>query len=313
MTGNICDGTAIIENTDIRLKLASCFINNRNDLPVQTEPTTTRTTPIIKTRSRILASNEPCGVPKVGIPNVVNGEVIVHGTHPWIAAIFHDEKYFCGGTLVTYKKVVSAAHCYYGKELIRKLAEDITVILGAQQLNKLAEVGRSISGVDKIYIHADWNPQKEKYDADIAVLILAQEVEFSHYIQPACLAKRNNDLKKLNDGIIVGFGKSESSASHENEPRKATTPIVKTVDCLKKFPDLGNIATYRTFCGGFANGTGACTGDSGGGLTVVNAGRHFLRGVVSSSLYSKKYGCNVNAYSIFTDIRFFLTFINDSE
>jgi hypothetical protein len=26
---------------------------------------------------------QPCGEAKVGVPNVVNGEVIVHGTHPW--------------------------------------------------------------------------------------------------------------------------------------------------------------------------------------------------------------------------------------
>ena len=185
--------------------------------------------------------------------------------------------------------------------------------MGAQHLDNLNEVGRLSVGVSKIIVSKKWNPQVERYNGDIAVLILDDDVTFTHYVQPACLSKKSIDLKDLNEGVIVGFGKSESSVSHENEPRKATTPIQKTEECIKKYPNLGGIAAHGTFCGGYANGTGSCTGDSGGGLTVVNNGRHFLRGIVSASLYGNKYGCNVEAYAIFTDMRFYITFVRDAE
>lgn len=207
----------------------------------------------------------------------------------------------------------SAAHCFYGKDLIKKDTKQTAVMLGAQHLDKPNEVGRITVSVKEFLIHPKWNPQEERFEADIAVLILDEEVTYSNFIQPACMAKINGDLKDMNDGIIVGFGKSESSASHENEPRKAQTPIQKTEDCFEKFTNLVDIAARGTFCGWNANGTGACTGDSGGGLTVINHGRHFLRGIVSASLYENKYGCDVDSYSIFTDMRFYITFVRNAQ
>ena len=60
--------------------------------------------------------------------------------------------------------------------------------------------------------------------------------------------------------------------------------------------------SHRGICGGYANGTGVCTGDSGSGLIVVHDGIYYLRGIVSASLNGPLSGCNLRAYSIFTDI-----------
>jgi secreted trypsin-like serine protease len=193
--------------------------------------------------------------------------------------------------------------------LVVKQADKTVVLLGAQQLNNTNEVGRVTVGVKKIYVHSTWNPQVEKYKGDIAILMLDEQVTFSSYVQPVCLPKLGSDMKDVTEGVIVGFGKSESSISHENEPKKAFTPIQKSEECFSKFPNLAGISSVKTFCAGNANGTGSCTGDSGGGLTVVNHGRHFLRGIVSASLYATKYGCDVNSYAIFTDMRFYLSFV----
>ena len=187
------------------------------------------------------------------------------------------------------------------------------VILGGHNLDNAMEVGRVSTGVKSIKIHRDWNPRVEKFDADIAVLILEDEIDFNYYIQPVCMTRIGKDILSYTEGIIVGFGKSEDSKSHQNVPMKANTPIRTASECYEEFPNLVNISTQRTFCGGFANGTGSCTGDSGGGLTIVSGGRHFLRGVISASLYDQKYGCDVNSYSIFTDMRFYVKFVNDVE
>lgn len=182
--------------------------------------------------------------------------------------------------------------------------------MGGHQLDNPMEVGKVSTGVQSIEIHPTWNPLGDKFDADIAVLVLDEDIEFNYYIQPVCLTKSGKNLLSYTNGIIVGFGKSEKSKSHENVPMKAKTPIRTSEDCYHEFPNLLNIASHRTFCGGFANGTGSCTGDSGGGLTIVSYGRHFLRGVISASLYAQEYGCDVNSYSIFTDMRFFIPFVN---
>jgi len=187
--------------------------------------------------------------------------------------------------------------------------EDLTVLLGAHHLDNPNDIGKRTYEVKSIHPHDDWNPHTAKFDADIAVLRLSEDVSFGTYIQPVCLAKFGVSLKNYNDGIVIGFGKSENSFSHSNVPIKANIPIRTSEDCYAEYPSILNIASRRTFCGGFANGTGACTGDSGGGLTVVQDDVHYLRGIVSASLHGAEYGCDVESYSIFTDMKFFLNFI----
>lgn len=136
-----------------------------------------------------------------------------------------------------------------------------------------------------------------------------EAVKFGAWIQPVCLPKVSAPLKNFNYGEVVGFGKFDKSGKHSNIPRKANTPIRKSDDCYNEFPQLLNIASHKTFCGGFANGTGVCNGDSGGGLTVIQDEVHYLRGIVSASLHGTEYGCDVESYSIFTDIRYYFNFI----
>ncbi|KAL7011478.1 hypothetical protein ACKWTF_014276 [Chironomus riparius] len=252
---------------------------------------------------------EGCGKAQVGIPTIVGGTQVDKGSHPWIAALIDNTKgYFCGGTLITKRLVLTAAHCILDINFEMQ-PEDLTVLLGAHQLNSPNDIGKRSYGVESINPHNNWNPHTVKYDADIAVLRLNEDVSFSTYIQPVCLASLSMSLSPFKNGIVVGFGKSETSYSHENVPIKANTPIRSAQDCYNEFPSILNIASRRTFCGGYANGTGACTGDSGSGLTVVQDEVHYLRGIVSASLKDETYGCDLNSYSIFTDLKFYLNFI----
>lgn len=58
------------------------------------------------------------------------------------------------------------------------------------------------------------------------------------------------------------------------------------------------MVTSRSFCGGKADGSG----DSGSGVYVVHDGRYYIRGIVSLALLDNTGKCNVNTYSLFTDI-----------
>jgi len=201
----------------------------------------------------------------------------------------------------------SAAHCVYGKNSIEKTPDDFYILLGAHHLDDVNESGRKNHLVSSIRIDRNWNPYSSKLDADIAVLETNEEVKFGTWIQPVCIAKVSAAIKNFNYGIVVGFGKTEKHGAHF--PWKAYIPIRNSVDCYNEFPSLLNIASHKTFCGGFANGTGACTGDSGGGLTVVQDDVHYLRGIVSASLHGAEYGCDVESYNIYTDIRYYMNFI----
>ncbi|KAL7013244.1 hypothetical protein ACKWTF_015292 [Chironomus riparius] len=214
-------------------------------------------------------------------------------------------KYFCGGTLVSSHKVVTAAHCMVF------LARDITVLLGVHRLKKKNEVGRFPYAVQSIHIHPDWNPHTDTYDADIAIMVLETEVTYSKYIQPICLMYINSTLAEHSEGVVVGYGKDgDPKKLHSIIPKSINLPIHKNQDCFLKNYELARYSSKRTFCGGAGNGTGVCMGDSGSGLVVTDGSAYYLRGIVSASLNNMTYGCDVDTYSIFTNILHFTDWIN---
>jgi len=191
------------------------------------------------------------------------------------------------------------------------LARDITVLLGVHDLSKRYEAGRNHYGVQNINIHPDWNPNTETYDADIAVMVLETEVTFSRHIQPICLIDSNSSLATRTEGVVVGYGKDEDPQKlHLNIPKSIKLPIHQNEDCFLKNYELARFSSNRTFCGGNGNGTGICQGDSGSGLVVTDGTAYYLRGIVSASLNNMTYGCDVDTYSIFTNVLKFTDWIN---
>lgn len=181
------------------------------------------------------------------------------------------------------------------------LPNEVLVVLGGHNLERRFEVGRAIRTPSKIYIHPDWNPQSEKFDADIAIIELETPVIFSNYIQPICLWESYEDPLETS-GLAIGYGKSEDqSKKHENIPKLIKMPLVSLIDCILNNPDLATISSQRTFCGGDRNGTGVCLGDSGGGLVIKSNNLFYLHGIISSSLLSSS-TCDLNNYSIFTNV-----------
>lgn len=183
-----------------------------------------------------------------------------------------------------------------------KLPRDILVLLGVYDLKNPLEVGRIVTSVQSIKMHPDWNPQTESFDADISVLVLANQITFSASIQPICLPITNK-IKGITKGYVVGFGKSEDTTKlHENIPKILEIPIHDNEDCFLTNNLLTKLSSKRTFCGGSGTGIGVCNGDSGSGLILFDKNAYFLRGVVSSSLRGGQFGCDVNTYSVFTDV-----------
>lgn len=101
-------------------------------------------------------------------------------------------------------------------------------------------------------------------------------------------------------GVVAGFGRSEHN-SIETIANVIEVPVISFHECTKS-SNHHSIISPRTICGGYANGTGVCNGDSGSGLIVQHNGAYYLRGIVSASLFGDNNQCNVKAYSVFTDV-----------
>jgi len=89
---------------------------------------------------------------------------------------------------------------------------------------------------------------------------------------------------------------------HENIPKVIDTPIYTNQQCFKSNQNLARILSGRTFFGGLGKGVEVCRGDSGGGVFVMSGNVYYLRGIVSSSLRDAHHECDVDNYSVFTNV-----------
>ncbi|KAL7013625.1 hypothetical protein ACKWTF_015494 [Chironomus riparius] len=324
MENNMCSKEYIRSRVELNSKLSMCFANyqprmggissnmNFNSNPT-VKPPTTMTFNSINEAPAMVSTQANCGRSKIGQGQIIGGKSITRGAFPWIAALVDDNnEFFCGGTVVSDQKVVTAAHCIQGKHSSTRLYQaDLKVLLGVYNLKGSFEVGLKTAVVQKIHIFRDWNPKSESYDSDIAVLVLERKIIFDSYIQPICMG---SNIEHLTNGFVVGFGKSEDEIKkHENIPKILETPIHKNEDCFLSNRELVTLSSRRTFCAGSGLGVGVCNGDSGSGLVVLHNGHYYLRGIVSSSLKNVKYGCDVDNYAVFTDVLKFNDWISEID
>lgn len=187
---------------------------------------------------------------------------------------------------------------------VKKEAKDLLLIFGAHNIEYFDKDTLQLPASDVI-IHPDWNPEAYDYNADIAILIASEEIEFTKYIQPVCIQKYMN-LTNV-DGWTAGWGVNEFG-QRVSEPTEVKMPVVENGICLVQNPNLAKLSSNKTFCAGSKDGRGPCSGDSGGGLYVYNKNqaRYSLQGIVSSGLidYGTK-SCDLRNYVVYTNMNYF--------
>nr|XP_022919450.1 atrial natriuretic peptide-converting enzyme-like [Onthophagus taurus] len=255
-----------------------------------------------------------CGTKSPALPLISSGFSIENW--PWFVGLYSLEtsetNFFCGGTLISEKIVLTAAHCVW-----KKSPEDILAVLGKYKVDlAINEPNSQQRNIEKIILHPNYYDIETNYASDISILYLKTFVNINEFIKPICIDWFNRFHKNVFDknlmGTVVGMGLTENDtfASHL---LATNLPIVTVKDCMiNEKKDFHKYITSTTFCAGFLNGTGVCNGDSGGGLAIFNDGKWFLEGLVSiSPRKSGKAVCDTNKYTIFTKISSFLDWIKE--
>lgn len=199
--------------------------------------------------------------------------------------------------------LLTAAHCIQNKGKPKPTRiEELSVLLGAHNLSNPHEDKRISRTLSKIEIHEDWDPNDTRYDADIAMLTVNGEIEFTQFIQKICLWKEPHE-KVFNLGSVAGWGKSENARDLGlSTPKRVELSIKSYGDCSLSDPQLAYISSNRTFCAGLEELSSVCQGDSGSGLFVLHQNLYFLKGIVSSALLRNNFECDISRKSVFTDV-----------
>lgn len=233
-------------------------------------------------------------------PRIMGGGTAEEGTWPWQVAFRLKEgfKLFCGGTIVSKKFVLSAAHCF---EQVRERHIFVTAGHVAKGMQRAAkEDGFQVQKIDKIIVHESYNP--DVIYSDIALARVKEKWEWTDYIQPACLPETNFHAADGAVCAITGWGKTDSNKDYLNQ---ATIPLVNFGRCRKQLEYA--VKDHTQFCAGLERGgVDTCQGDSGGPLVCRSGGVWKVVGVTSWG-----YGCgDPNSPGVYTSVAKFAKWIN---
>jgi secreted trypsin-like serine protease len=211
----------------------------------------------------------------------------------------------CNFSLLFSKK---AAHCFQKKNQRNEVPvthpTKIVVKLGKHDLSILHERGSETIHPNEIIIHPDWKTQEQRYNADLALLIFETEIKMSATIIPICL-DYNLELENIESGFVVGWGKSESAAKHENTPKQLEVLIHSNEQCLLSDIRFHSVSSTNTFCAGKDSQSSPCYGDSGSGMFVKlgtgQTARWYLRGLVSAAFIVED-RCDTSVDVLFTNL-----------
>ncbi|KXJ80485.1 hypothetical protein RP20_CCG024817 [Aedes albopictus] len=233
---------------------------------------------------------------------IVGGYFATPGQFPYqivMIANFPEGGALCGGSVLSQNFILTAAHCV-------DQASGGTIILGAHDRTNANEAGqvRIPFTADGVYYHQNWDPSLIRYD--IATVRMSSPVQFTDRIQPVTLPRWSdvgNDFAGVT-GTVSGFGRfSDDINAASDVLRYVTNPIQTNTACNIRF--LGLIQP-ENICLAGDNGRGACSGDSGGPMTISRDGKTVQVGVVSFGL---ALGCERNWPSVFARTSSFLQWI----
>ncbi|XP_029526216.2 enteropeptidase isoform X1 [Oncorhynchus nerka] len=210
-----------------------------------------------------------------GTVRVVGGTDSRKGAWPWMVSLYFRGRHVCGATLIDNEWLFTAAHCVYGKNIHLSNWE---AVLGLHSQDSVDVLPSQTRKVDHIIMNKHYNRRTK--DADIAMMHLQTNVNFTDNIQPICLPGSGQQFEAGMKCFITGWGAEVEQGTSANVLQQAVLPLVSRSECQKLLPEY-NI-TARMVCAGYSEGgVDSCQGDSGGPLMCEKDGHWVQVGVIS--------------------------------
>ncbi|KAL5291647.1 hypothetical protein ACFFRR_010821 [Megaselia abdita] len=233
-------------------------------------------------------------------PRVIGGSDAAVKQFPYqvgISTKIDGKFYWCGGSVISESWVLTAAHCVIGE------VESLLLIFGATDRQNPYEVGQArqnISNFDngQVIIHPLYNPSK--ITNDVALVRLAQKLEFSDYIQPVKLPSNKVYNTFANSpAVISGWGKIADNGTVVQYLQYGYVTILDLNSCMSSY-NPGAVTQGNICLDNKKSGVSSCNGDSGGPCVSTITGE--LIGITS---FGSSKGCEVlpSAYSRVTHFR----------
>ncbi|XP_018586334.2 transmembrane protease serine 2-like isoform X1 [Scleropages formosus] len=238
-----------------------------------------------------------CGSrPAVPTSRVVGGQPAQRGAWPWQVSLHAESKHLCGGSIVTPRWVITAAHCVHERPDPGKW----TVYAGYLTLSEMYSA--SGSAVSLVISH-NYNIHTD--DNDIALMKLAGPLVMSDTIRPVCLPNEGLQFVPPQTCWISGWGATISGGNPSNRLNEVQVSLISRDTCNSPQVYNGQITNSMICAGDLDGGVDACQGDSGGPLVVQQGPLWWLVGDTSWGL-----GCAWrNKPGVYGNVTYFLGWI----
>ncbi|XP_069970810.1 chymotrypsin BI [Penaeus vannamei] len=235
-------------------------------------------------------SPKPLVDPRIHVnatPRIVGGVEATPHSWPHQAALFIDDMYFCGGSLISSEWVLTAAHCMDG-------AGFVEVVLGAHNIRQNEASQVSITSTD-FFTHENWNSWL--LTNDIALIRLPSPVSLNSNIKTVKLP--SSDVSVGTTVTPTGWGRPSDSASGISDVlRQVNVPVMTNADCDSVYGIVGD----GVVCIDGTGGKSTCNGDSGGPLNLNG----MTYGITS---FGSSAGCEKGYPAAFTRVYYYLDWI----
>lgn len=252
-------------------------------------------------------TNPPSGSCQCGKANrqirIVNGVTTEENEYPWQVGLASGSGRipYCGGSIVSSKTIVTAAHCTQGTA-----ASNIWVLVAEHDLTK-SDGERYVRVCGKAE-HPNYNSRTTDYD--YATLTLCEELTWAKDVAPVCMPTTSGQGTQYENkaAVVSGWGTLSSGGSRPAQLQEVTVNTVSNSACCAATTayDCTQI-TSRMICASAPN-KDSCQGDSGGPLVVSENNSYKLAGIVSWG-----YGCaQANAPGVYARVTNQLGWLNSN-